>query len=56
MKLFNWYIISKSEMAILQERNIKLRRKLTDKQIEDLLEGKLHIARNPRRRKINVTN
>lgn len=53
----NFHIIKDSEFKRLQDRDIelsRLRRKITERQIIGILEGKAHVARNPVRQKKEV--
>jgi hypothetical protein len=50
----NFHIITDRDLKRLRDRDIelgKLRRKITERQIEGILDGKSHVARNPVRRK-----
>ena len=50
----NFHIIKDSEFKRLRDRDIelsRLRRKITERQIIGILEGKAHVARNPVRQK-----
>lgn len=50
----NFHIITDRDLKRLRDRDFelsRLRRKLTDRQITGLLDGKAHIARNPIRTK-----
>lgn len=46
----NWYIINKSEMEKIKAKERKLQIRLTDAQIDEFLQGKLHLHKNPTKR------
>ena len=46
----NWYIITKGELEEIKARERKLQIRLTDAQIDQFLQGKLHLHANPRKK------
>ena len=50
MRILGLHIIRNSEMEKIKARERKLQIRLTDTQIDQFLEGKLHLHKNPPKR------
>lgn len=50
MKIFGLHIIRNSTMEKIKAKERRLKIKLTDKQIEQLISGEIHLRRNPKRK------
>ena len=50
MRIFNFHIIRHSEMEKIKARERLLKIRFTDRQIEQILAGEIHLRRNPKRK------
>ena len=50
MKLFNYHLISDAEYRRIRQIDMALRRRFTPVQIEQIMSGRVYIAKNPTRK------
>lgn len=50
MRIFNFHIIRHSEMEKIKARERALKIRFTDRQIEQILSGEIHLRKNPKRK------
>ena len=48
----NWYIVKKGELEKIKSRERKLQIRMTEAQIDQFIEGKIHLHKNPSKKAV----